>query len=120
MVSERWMRSLLEGCPSMGRKSTWAAARAEVIAMEVMVAGRDNWGGFLFLKTRNVYWRGKTHCDRYVSKLWSKHVLGPKSIACRVCCVCRVCCLKLVVYKKWWCGAGQMLASWLDGLSCVL
>jgi hypothetical protein len=20
-----------------------------------------------------VYWRGKTHCDRYVSKLWSTH-----------------------------------------------
>jgi hypothetical protein len=39
----------------MGRKSTWAAARAEVIALGVMVAGRGNWGGLPFLKTRNVY-----------------------------------------------------------------
>jgi hypothetical protein len=36
---ERQMRSLLEGCPSMGRKSAWAAPRAEVMASEVMVAG---------------------------------------------------------------------------------
>jgi hypothetical protein len=48
----------------MGRKSAWAAARAEVIASGGMVAGRGNWGGLLFLKTRNVYWRGKTLCDR--------------------------------------------------------
>ncbi len=57
----------------MGRKSTWAAARAEVIALGVMVAGRGNQNGLPLLKTRNVYWREKTHCDRYVSKLWSTH-----------------------------------------------
>ncbi len=43
----------------MGRKSAWAAARAEVIALGVMVVGSGNWGRLLFLKTRNVYWRGK-------------------------------------------------------------
>jgi hypothetical protein len=73
MVSERWTRSILEGCPLMGRKSTWAAARAEVIALGVMVAGRGKSGRLLFLKTRNVYWRGEIRCDRYVSKLWSTH-----------------------------------------------
>jgi hypothetical protein len=26
---------------------------------------------------------------------------------------------KLVVKRNWWCGAGQMLASLLDGSSCV-
>jgi hypothetical protein len=55
MASERWMRLLSEGCPSMGRKSNWAAGRAEVIALGVMVAGRGNWGGLQFLKTRNIY-----------------------------------------------------------------
>jgi hypothetical protein len=55
MASERQMRSLLEGCPSMGRKSAWAAARAEVIAPGVMVAGSGVQGRLLFLKTRNVY-----------------------------------------------------------------
>ncbi len=103
----------------MGRKSTWAAARAEVIAMGVMVAGKDNWGRLPFLKTKNVYWRGKTCRDRYVSKLWSTHVLGVKAIARHVCHVCPMCCPKLVVNRNWWCGAGQMLASLLDGLSCV-
>ncbi len=44
-----------EGCPSMGRKRAWAAVRAEVIALGVMVAGSGVWGGMLFLKTRNVY-----------------------------------------------------------------
>ncbi len=43
----------------MGRKSARAAARAEVIALGVMVAGRGNWGGLPFLKTRNICWRGK-------------------------------------------------------------
>jgi hypothetical protein len=43
----------------MGRKSTRAAARAEVIALGVMVAGRGNRGGLPFLKTRNICWRGK-------------------------------------------------------------
>jgi hypothetical protein len=54
-VGETGTRLSLEDCPSMGRKSTWAAARAEVIALEVMVAGWENWGGLSFLKTRNVY-----------------------------------------------------------------
>jgi hypothetical protein len=39
----------------MGRKSAWAAARAEVIALGVMVAGSGVRGGLPFLKTRNVY-----------------------------------------------------------------
>ncbi len=39
----------------MGRKSAWAAARAELIALGVMVAGSDVWGGLPFLKTRNIY-----------------------------------------------------------------
>jgi hypothetical protein len=55
MASERRTRSLLEGCPLMGRKSTWAAARAEVIALGVMVAGSGVRGVLPFLKTRNVY-----------------------------------------------------------------
>jgi hypothetical protein len=55
MALERRTRLLLEGCPLMGRKSTWAAARAEVIALGVMVAGWGNRGGLPFLKTRNVY-----------------------------------------------------------------
>ncbi len=96
-----------------------AAVRAEVIALEVMVAGRGNWGGLPFLKTRHIYWRGKTRCDRYVSKLWSTHELGAKAIACCMSRVCRVCCPKLAVNRNWWCGAGQMLVSLLDGLSCV-
>jgi hypothetical protein len=48
MVLERRMRLLLEGCPLMGRKSAWAAARAEVIALGVMVAGWGNWGKLPF------------------------------------------------------------------------
>ncbi len=44
-----------EGCPSMGRKSAWAAASAEVFALGVMVAGWGNRGGLPFLKTRNIY-----------------------------------------------------------------
>ncbi len=55
MASERRMRLLSEGCPSMGRKSAWAAARAEVIASGVMVEGSGIWGGLPFLKTRNIY-----------------------------------------------------------------
>ncbi len=39
----------------MGRKSAWAARRAEVITFGVMVAGRGNRGGLPLLKTRNVY-----------------------------------------------------------------
>jgi hypothetical protein len=54
MASERRTRLLSEGCQLMGRKSTWAAARAEVIALGVMVAESGVWGGLLFLKTRNV------------------------------------------------------------------
>ncbi len=84
----------------MRRKRAWAAARAEVIDLEVMVAGRGNQGRLPFLKTRNVYWRGKTHRDRYVSKLWSTHVLGAKAIAHCVCCLCHVCCPKLVVNRN--------------------
>jgi hypothetical protein len=38
----------------MGRKSAWAAARAEEIALGVMVAGWENWGRLPFLKTINV------------------------------------------------------------------
>ncbi len=38
MALDRWTRLLSEGCPSMGKKSVWAAARAEVIALGVMVA----------------------------------------------------------------------------------
>ncbi len=44
MALERQTRLLSEGCPSMGRKSAWAAARAEVIALGVMVAGWGNSG----------------------------------------------------------------------------
>ncbi len=55
MVSERRTRSLLEGCPSTGKKSAWAAARAEVIASGVMVLGSGVQGGLLFLKTRNIH-----------------------------------------------------------------
>ncbi len=73
MASERQTRLSSEGCPLMGRKSAWAAVRAEVIALGVMVAGRGNWGGLPFLKTRNIFWRGEIHWDRYVSKLWSTH-----------------------------------------------
>jgi hypothetical protein len=104
----------------MGRKSAWAAARAEVFALVVMVARRGNWGGLPFLKTRNIYRRQKTRRDRYVSKLWSTHVLRANTIACHVCCVCCVCCPKLVVNRNWWCGAGQMLALLLDGLVLYL
>jgi hypothetical protein len=100
----------------MGRKSPWAAARAEVIALEVMVAGRGNQGRLPFLKTRNVYWSGKTRRDRDVSKLRSTHVLGVKAIVHHV---CPMCCPKLVVSRNWWCGAGQTLASLLGGSSCV-
>ncbi len=34
----------------MGRKSAWAAARAEVIALGVMVAGSGVWGGLPLLE----------------------------------------------------------------------
>ncbi len=46
---------IVGGLSTMGRKSTWAAARAEVIALGVMVVGRGNQGGLPFLKTRNIY-----------------------------------------------------------------
>ncbi len=55
MVSERWTRLSSEGCPLIGRKSAWAAARAEVIALGVMLAGSGVWGGLPFLKTRKLY-----------------------------------------------------------------
>ncbi len=55
MPLERWTRLLSEGGPFMGRKIAWPAARAEVIASEVMVAGRGNQGRLPFLKTRIVY-----------------------------------------------------------------
>jgi hypothetical protein len=48
MASERWIRSSSEGCLLMGRKSAWAAARAEVIALGVMVAGSGVQGGLPF------------------------------------------------------------------------
>jgi hypothetical protein len=54
MVLERRTRSLLEGCPLMGKKSAWAAARAELIALGVMVAGWEIWGGLPVLRTRNI------------------------------------------------------------------
>ncbi len=47
------------------------------------------------------------------------HMTRSKSDARFVYCVCHVCCLKLVVNRNWWCGAGQMLASLLDGSSCI-
>jgi hypothetical protein len=46
---------LPEGCPLMGRKSAWAAARAEVIALGVIVAGRGNWAELPLLKSGNTY-----------------------------------------------------------------
>jgi hypothetical protein len=55
MASERRTRLSLGGCPLMGRKSAWAAVRAEVIASGVMVAGSGVRGRLPFLKTRNVY-----------------------------------------------------------------
>ncbi len=55
MASERWTILLSEGCPLMGRKSAWAAVRAEVIALGVMVVGSGIWGGLPFFKTRNIY-----------------------------------------------------------------
>jgi hypothetical protein len=45
--------------------------------------------------------------------------IGGNAAVCCVCRMCCVCCPKLVVNKNWWCGAGQMLVSLLDGLSCV-
>jgi hypothetical protein len=55
MASERRTRLLSEGCQLMGRKSAWAAARAEEIALGIMVAGSGVQGRLPFLKTRNVY-----------------------------------------------------------------
>jgi hypothetical protein len=80
----------------MGRKSAWAAARAEVIALGVMVAGRGNRGGLPFLKTRSIYWRGETRCDRYVSNFWFTHDLEQKQL-CVLCVACVVC-----VAQNWW------------------
>jgi hypothetical protein len=39
-----------------------------VIALGVMVAGSSNRGWLPFLKTRNIYWRGKARYDRFISK----------------------------------------------------
>jgi hypothetical protein len=111
MASERQTRSLSKGCPLMGRKSAWAAARAEVIALGVMVAGRGNQGGLPCLKTRNVYQRGKTHRDRYFSKLWSTHILGAKAIALRVSRVSRV------LLKT---GGEQKLVVWSWSDACII
>ncbi len=61
MASERQTRLLLEGCPSMGMKSAWAAGRAEVIALGVMVAGKGNRGWLLFLKNKKIHIREKKH-----------------------------------------------------------
>ncbi len=55
--------------------------------------------------------------DTFLS--YGLHMTKSKNDAHFVCFVCCVCCLKLVVSRKWWCGAGQMHASLLDGLSCV-
>ncbi len=55
MAFERQTRLLSEGYPLMGRKSAWAAARALVIALVVIVAGWGNRGGLPFLKARNIY-----------------------------------------------------------------
>jgi hypothetical protein len=61
--------------------------------------------------------------EKYVMKntflSYGLHMSRSKSDARFVCRVCCVCCLKLVVDRNWWYGAGQMLASLLDGLSCV-
>ena len=58
----------------------------------------------------------KTRHDRYISKLWSTHVLEANANACCVCCVC---CPKLVVNRNWWCGVSQTLALLHDVSSCV-
>jgi hypothetical protein len=58
--------------------------------------------------------------DMFLS--YGLHMTRSKSdvrFVCRVCRVCCVCCSKPVVNRNWWCGAGQMLLSLLDGLSCV-
>jgi hypothetical protein len=44
MALERRTRLSSEGCPLMGRKSAWAAVRAEVIASGVMVPGWEKLG----------------------------------------------------------------------------
>jgi hypothetical protein len=54
MAFERWSRWLLVGCPLMERKSTWAAARAELIASELMLAGWEM-RQVAILIVRNVY-----------------------------------------------------------------
>jgi hypothetical protein len=55
--------------------------------------------------------------DTFLS--YGLHMARSESKARFVCCVCSVCCLKLVMDRNWWCEAGQMLASLLDGLSCI-
>ncbi len=55
--------------------------------------------------------------DTFLS--YGLHMTRSKSDEHFVCCVCCVCCSKLVVNRNWWCGAGQMLTSLLDGSSCV-
>ncbi len=47
------------------------------------------------------------------------HITRSESDAHFMCRMCCVCCSKLVVNRNWWCGAGQMLVSLLDGSSCV-
>ncbi len=54
------------------------------------------WGAKSLLKR-------KPCCCRYVSKLWSSHVLRANATVCRMCCVCCMCCPKLVVERNWWC-----------------
>ncbi len=55
--------------------------------------------------------------DTFLS--YGLHMTRSKSDARFMCLVCRVCCSKPVVNRNWWCGAGQTLASLLDGSSCV-
>jgi hypothetical protein len=81
----------------MGRKSAWAAARAEVIASGVRVAGWESFlGQVASLESYKRILKRNTCCCRNVSKIWAIHVL---SVNVNVCCKCRVCHPKLVVKK---------------------
>jgi hypothetical protein len=55
--------------------------------------------------------------DTFLS--YGLHMARRESKAHFVCRVCRMCCSKLVVNRNWWCGAGQMLESSLDGSRCI-
>ena len=57
-------------------------------------------------------WRGKTHCDRYVSKLWSTHVLGAKSN-----CAPRVSRVSHVLSEA---GGEQKLVVWSWSDACFI